>query len=566
MHTLKIFAQVILICLPFVLPSSAFAELQGRIYVDDVVTEDGESFNVCEFFYAFDDGNIGAAEVLYNDWVKRRQKMLENGTKYGILDLFIKHCHARMLYLKKDYALCIAEEDEVLKYLRDHTNERNADNRDWITLKYNSLRQKKEAYYELQDYENSLKAQKDRVDLMTDFQFSRNDRLKAKEELAFLYFKVQDYKSSIAVYKEILPQVEKVFGAKSEDTRVIKCNLAQGYIKVSGYSESAKLLEEILKSDIEVYGETDEKTLESYDNLINVYQNLGRFEEMSVLLNKAVPIAEKNLPDDSDLKKSILARQVIYYMFIGQSKKSLKTLESLKSSISSGDKREEVEALIATSVIYITSNDISSALKCTLQAWDIYEKNFPEDKKLRMNILTSMGFCYLQLNDYNESIKYWQEALDLSTKIYGSDSEETHFLMFQLVVVSLGVNQYDKALELSKRNYDFYVAQYGNDSTAKLFPMIYVALSYYHLGDYKNAITWTKESENEFVRICGEKSFYTYLIRYTLAVSYLIDKQVDESIKILESLPKQGENRKFSICIFVVIALERSYSFVRKSH
>ena len=535
MQAAKIFAQIFLICLLLNLPTLVNAELQGRIYDDDVVTEDGESFNVGELIEAIDYGNIDVAETTYNNWVKRRQAMLKSGTKQGILDLFIKHCHAKILYLKKDYASCIVEEDKVSERWHDYLNEGNVGNRDWILLKYNSLLIKKAAYHKLKDYPNSLK-KKYLVDLRTGFPIC--DIMEDKTGLPVSFLRLPNYKLAVAAYEEMLPQVKEVFGAKSENTRLVKWNLAHLYMTFSRYSDAAKLFEEILKSDIEVYGETDEKTLESYDKLIDMYQNLGRFDEIGVLLNKAVPIVDKNLPDESDLKKSILAHQVTYYMVTGQSQKFINTFENLNSS--SRDKRDTVLALLATSAVYLASNDSSSALKCTLQAWDTYEKKFPEDDDLRMHILQFMGLCYSQLNNYNESLKYFKEALDLSTKLYGSNSEETHSLMEQLASVYSNMNRYDKVLELSQKNYNFYVERYGNDSTTKLTSMRNIAVSYGGLGDYKNGITWAKETENESVRLCGENSLFTYVSRYVLAVFYLKDKQVDEGIKILESLPKQS--------------------------
>ena len=69
MKTLKICAQIILMCLLLAVPTVANAELQGNLYGDDVVTEDGESFNVGELNKALTDGNIDAAESIYNDFV-----------------------------------------------------------------------------------------------------------------------------------------------------------------------------------------------------------------------------------------------------------------------------------------------------------------------------------------------------------------------------------------------------------------------------------------------------------------------------------------------------------------
>ena len=73
MNARKICAQVILICFVVALPSFAHAELQGKLYGGNgIVTEDGESFNIDALFEEVSNGNIDAAEKIYNEWVTRR--------------------------------------------------------------------------------------------------------------------------------------------------------------------------------------------------------------------------------------------------------------------------------------------------------------------------------------------------------------------------------------------------------------------------------------------------------------------------------------------------------------
>lgn len=71
MNALKIFTQIILICLLLAMPSISQAELQGKLYGGNgFVAENGETFNVGEFRKALDyQKNIDAAESIYNDFV-----------------------------------------------------------------------------------------------------------------------------------------------------------------------------------------------------------------------------------------------------------------------------------------------------------------------------------------------------------------------------------------------------------------------------------------------------------------------------------------------------------------
>ena len=524
MKTLKICVPIILICLLLALPAVAHAELQGRLFGDDVVTEDGESFNIGDFDKALSGENIDSAEVIYNDWTKRREQMLKRGTEFGIFDLYIKYCHARILYNKKDYEGCIATEDEVLNYLSDHFNEETKKSGNWTNLMYNSLRFKRFSYGNLKDYESSLKVQNDIVNLIElKFPSNKPALLKEKMYLSSNYYYIHDYKTAIEICEELLPQFEKVFGEKSVELRNLRERLAKDYLRAVMFAESAKLLEEILESDIEVYGETDEKTLESYDKLIEVYDVFNKYEKMGDLLNKAVPIAE-NLPDDSDLKCRILSSQALYYGHTTQFQKELAIYERLLNMpISSKNKTVALSYMAET---YRVLKDYSNALKYILQAWNIYEKNLSEDKWVRANISKWMSAIYSDIGNNPEALRYAQEAYDLCAELYGLESDTVFTTRNNLADCYGGIGQYDKALELYKENYELAIKLNGTDTPLNIELMKNIAWTYYLLGDYSSGLEWAKKTVDDSIRILGEKNVQTLYCQNILAIVYEIDISV----------------------------------------
>lgn len=538
MNALKIFAQIILICLLLALPSISHAELQGNLFRDDVVTVDGETFNVGELNKALDGENIDAAESIYNDWVKRRQKMLGNGAEFEILDIFIKHCHSRILYLKENYEECITTEDEILDYLFSHLNEEHEKNYNWINQIYNSMIFKKFSYDELDDYANSLKVQKNLVNFLEKYFPADNPEvLEEKMDLSVCYARVNDYESATALDEELLPQIEKVFGAKSAKTRKIKYYLAEDYSNSLRNLDAAKLYEEILKSDIETYGETDKKTIVSYEALIEEYVILGKFEEMGTLLNRVVPIAETNLDDDSELKRNILGYQALYYIATEQIQKSSEILDKILNSTINNEYKIFVS--LAMSNNFIRLGDYSNTLKYNLKAWEIYEKNLPENKFIRSQILRFTSLIYLQLGNISEGLKYAQEALDLSIELHGKDHLLVSFARNALIYAYSTMNQYDKVVELGKENYELCINLLGEDTPYKIEPMLSIATAYYFLKDYNSGITWAKKAVDESTRLWGEKNVRTLIGQIALSGFYRKNKDtVDEAIKILENLLK----------------------------
>ena len=345
------------------------------IYTDYVVTEDGESFNIDEFAKALQADNIADAEAIYDEWFKRRQEMLEKGSEFGIFDMLIKYCQARILYAKKNYAECIAAENEVLDYLFAHLNEGNEKNVSWLNCIYHSMRYKKLTYDKLKDYANSLSVQKELVNFMEERLPADNPTLlKEKRSLSVCYTQVKDYKAATALDEDLVPRFEKVFGANDAETLKVKSYLAEDYEDSLRYSDLAKLYEDILKTNIEVYGETAEETLASYNKMISIYLTLRKYEEATILLNRLVPLAEENLRDNSDLKISILWNQAIHCSFTRQMQKASEIFNRILAM--PVDNRIQIAPLFVMADNYRCLADYSNALKYILKVWDIYEKNF----------------------------------------------------------------------------------------------------------------------------------------------------------------------------------------------
>ena len=543
MNAIKIFVQIILICLLLAMPTVADAELQGNLFGDDVVTVDGETFNIGELKKALNDGNIDAAESIYNDFVKRREQMLKSGTHFGILDCYLKHCYARILYLKQDYKACIATEDEVLAYLREYLNEGHEKNYNWLNQIHHSLRFKERIYKALNDYENALKVQTELVNFLKKRVSSDNlYLLSEKWELFLCYKETNDYKTAIEIGEELLPQIEKKLEPEPKLLRNLKLDLATCYSDPSRYSDAAKLFEEILQSDLEVYGENDEKTLLSSACLIGLYFKLNKYKEGGILLDRIVPIAE-NLPDDSELKYHILLDQALYYTYTGQYKKAIKFLARIPdSSISSEDKVYFLEAM---ATMYLKLDNYSKALQYIAQAWDIYEKIFPENTNVRISILQTRSSIYLKIGNKKEGLRCAQEAFDLSVELYGLDSKEGIYSRDYLADYYYDIKQYDKALELYKENYELSTRFKLNDFFI-INSMRYIAWNYYHLGDYSSGIWWAEKAANESMNILGEKSILTQNCQVILAKFYMVYNNtsgegiyLDKAIEILEGWLKE---------------------------
>ena len=69
----------------------------------------------------------------------------------------------------------------------------------------------------------------------------------------------------------------------------------------------------------------------------------------------------------------------------------------------------KIHLLISMAGYHELFDDYSNALKEVLQAWDIYEKNFPENKSIRLSILNQMSYIYSQYTEIYRTMKkaFW---------------------------------------------------------------------------------------------------------------------------------------------------------------
>lgn len=458
MNALKIFAQMILICLLLSLPSIACA----YEYKNNIWYEDGESFNIAHLNKALDENKIDEVEKIYNEWVERRQKMLANGNKLGKWDMYLKYIHATILFHKKDYEKCIANADEVFDYLKATTAyELDEDDLLWTHVTAGCLGLKQWSYYELGDQENALMAREERV----------------------------------------------------------------------------KFYEEVLQSNIKFHGETSKRVLVIGADLIEVYESFGERERRGFLLDYLLPIAEKTLKDDSLLKQGLLYNKALHYSNEGNVAKTKEILERLLTMPTTA--KNQVLYRLFMSQVYSFSNDYSNAINCVMQAYDIYEKNFPEDKKTRVNILNFMSNLYLELGRYDDALKFAQEASALSAEFFAYDTGFIISAKEKLALCYYMTKRYYDAFNLCKECYELCIKLYGNDSPKK-FPIIrHLIAIHRELEEYESGIYLTKEMLKESIMICGEKNINTLMGWIILANFYMLNgEDIDEAIKIYEMVLK----------------------------
>ena len=115
-----------------------------------------KEFDFIAFDKLLEDGKIDEAEATYNDWIVKRQKMLNSGSEFGLLDMVIKHKYALIKFNKKEYNDVIAIEDEVIDYLKANINDENDKELEWTDRIYKAMSCKSDSYYMMNDFKSKL--------------------------------------------------------------------------------------------------------------------------------------------------------------------------------------------------------------------------------------------------------------------------------------------------------------------------------------------------------------------------------------------------------------------------
>lgn len=241
------------------------------------------------------------------------------------------------------------------------------------------------------------------------------------------------------------------------------------------------------------------------DSLIDEYLNLGKYEEMGTLLARAVPLAEENLKEDSDLKYGLLLKQAVYYSLFTRQMQKAEALYNKMLAMPVGNGEKAISLILIAENCFF-ADDYSNAINYILKAWDIYEKYLPKKKEIRIAILTVTSHIYLALGNTDEGLKFAQEAYDLSVELFGHDSMLAFNIIPTLAMYYSHMEKYAEAVELWKENYELGIKLNLNNTMNTIMHMFHIANSYYNLDDYESGITWAKQECIKKTR-AGKKQF-----------------------------------------------------------
>ena len=137
------------------------------------------------------------------------------------------------------------------------------------------------------------------------------DSARLLHNLAALYHCRQRYKEAEALYRHVMAELEKSFGAEDWEVALVMNNLALLCQKTGRPSEAISYLERALLIWVKVLGRDHPTVAQALCNLAALYQLQGRRNEAESLFTRALEIAENALGPESPLVAKILEEYVV---------------------------------------------------------------------------------------------------------------------------------------------------------------------------------------------------------------------------------------------------------------
>ena len=125
-----------------------------------------------------------------------------------------------------------------------------------------------------------------------------------QSELAGWYNYNHQPKKAIEIYQEIIKVAEQDSNYRRLD--IYNNNIANSYSRLSDYGKALHYMQESLKAKNKAYTESHPKVISLYNNLAGIYTELGDNENAQVYYEKASSLIRELLPDEKDIRLSIL--------------------------------------------------------------------------------------------------------------------------------------------------------------------------------------------------------------------------------------------------------------------
>lgn len=367
--------------------------------------------------------------------------------------------------------------------------------------------------------------------------WAQGKMFETKNELANVYFRLQNYKGDSALCEEVITNSARVFGGENvyqirayTNKGILLEYLGQYELALDAHSHALSI-ERLIKPD------KDETIAITYDNLGNVNHKLGALNKameyhMAALELKKEIFGESNYQTGNTyINIGILAADMgDYDKAIEYDQKALDLFLKLH-----GEKQIPVYQVYNNlGVIYYYKEEYKLALEYFLKCLKVMSDVSPEKSSDISALYVNLGETSRRLNNLQDDLDYTLKALQLDLKVLGATHPYVALDYNNIGDIYLDLSKYDSARAYHQRSLRIRLTTFGEDHSD-------TGVSYYNMGlveegeeKYDSALYYYSKAATVFTRTLGDRHPYVAVTYRNIGQLYELEKKYDQALKALQ--------------------------------
>jgi CHAT domain-containing protein/Flp pilus assembly protein TadD len=299
------------------------------------------------------------------------------------------------------------------------------------------------------------------------------------------------------LYKRALTILEKSVRSEQSQAATVMSNLGLISYNRGDYEEAEKLFQRALTTQEQALGEENGTLSTTLANLALAQYQKGKYNDAIKLLNRAVDITGKNFKEDPPDALPVFSLLVMSHVQAGSFDKAE---DANRRALALIEKHPDVNSFyviggyISSGMFYKVKGDYKQAESLLRHALDTMEKTFGTENQTGAEALSQLGRLYVEQDDYARAEDMLRHALSLRRNIFGSGHPHYATSLVYLADLYERKGEYAKAEPMLKEALAIYKKEYGEGHP-------YVALVLGHLGavavangDYETAKSMVNRS------------------------------------------------------------------------
>ncbi|MFE3024011.1 FxSxx-COOH system tetratricopeptide repeat protein, partial [Nocardia tengchongensis] len=280
---------------------------------------------------------------------------------------------------------------------------------------------------------------------------SHPETLATRGFLAAAYFGVGRAGDAVALYEQLLPDIERILGPDDLRTLVTRGNLAGTYQAVGKVGDAVTMLEQLLPDQERVLGPDHPYTLTTRNNLAGAYQASDRAGDAVTTLEQLLPDRERVLGPDHPVTLTTRSNLAGAYQAMDRAGEAVTMLEQLLPD------QERVLGPDHPRTL-TTRNNLAGAYQATDRAGDAVtmfeqlltdrERVLGPDHPYTLTTRNNLAGAYREVGRTDEAITMHEQLLPDLQRVLGPDNLSTLTNRNNLATVYREVGRTDEAVTM----------------------------------------------------------------------------------------------------------------------